>query len=85
VVVLAAGCGSSSKSSSTQLCGDVASVQSSVQALKNVSIVQNGVSSLQSALDKVKTDASKRLTRPEPSSSRKSTRWSRRSLYSIRR
>lgn len=56
--VVVTGC-SSSRSSSQKLCDDVASLQSSVQALQDVDIVRNGVSSLQSALDQVKSNASK--------------------------
>jgi len=58
VLALLAGCGSSSKSSSSSLCNDVDSLQSSVQQLKSVDVAKNGTSSLQSALDKVKSDAS---------------------------
>jgi hypothetical protein len=56
LAVLATGC---SGSSSAALCDDAASLRASVAALQHVDIVKNGVSSLQSALDQVKADASK--------------------------
>lgn len=55
LVTLAAGCGSDNKSSS--LCKNLQALESSVQELKNVDVVKNGTSSLQSALDNVKRDA----------------------------
>jgi gas vesicle protein len=43
----------------SSLCSDVDALKSSTQDLKNVDVVQNGTSALQSALDQVKSDASK--------------------------
>jgi hypothetical protein len=42
----------------SSLCSDVDALKSSTQELKNVDVVQNGTSALQSAYDKVKSDAS---------------------------
>ena len=48
-------CGDDDDSSS--LCNDVDSLESSVQALGDVDVVQNGTSELRSALDDVQSDA----------------------------
>jgi uncharacterized phage infection (PIP) family protein YhgE len=53
VALLLGACGSSKPA----YCTDLNNLKQSVQALGNVNPVQNGVSSLTAALDKVKTDA----------------------------
>ena len=53
-VALVGGCGGK-----PAVCGDVDSLKSSLQALKKVNVVKNGTSSLQSAVNKVKSDAQK--------------------------
>jgi biopolymer transport protein ExbB/TolQ len=60
-IAIAAGC-SSSKSggnSASTLCSDLNQLQSAVQQLKQVDIVKNGTSSLQTALNNVKQSAAK--------------------------
>jgi hypothetical protein len=47
----------STSPTTSALCKNVDALKSSVQELKNVDIVQNGVSSLRSALDDVQSDA----------------------------
>ena len=51
-----------SASSSPSLCDDSQALQSSVQDLKDVNVVENGTSSLQSAVTKVKDDADTLVT-----------------------
>jgi outer membrane murein-binding lipoprotein Lpp len=58
IAIALAAC-SSSGDKSDSLCSDVNSLQSSVQQLKDVDVVKNGTSALQSALDKVKQSAAK--------------------------
>jgi len=53
VGLLVAGCGSSKP----DYCGDLTNLKGSVQGLGSVNVVQNGVSSLTTAIDKVKSDA----------------------------
>lgn len=54
VTAVLAGCGSSSKPA---YCTNVANLKSSVKALPSTNVVQNGVSSLESAVTKVLTNA----------------------------
>ncbi len=54
VILALQGCGSSKPS----YCSAVSTLKQSVQQLKNVDVVQNGTSSLKTAVDKIKTDAS---------------------------
>ncbi|HEY7008175.1 MAG TPA: hypothetical protein VH395_04510 [Jatrophihabitantaceae bacterium] len=58
-IALAAGCSSSGGNSSSTLCSDVKSLQSATQQLKQVDVVKDGTSSLQTALDNVKQSAAK--------------------------
>jgi hypothetical protein len=51
---LAAGCGSSSKPS---YCSSLSNLETSIKALPNVEVVKNGTSALESALQKVQSDA----------------------------
>ncbi len=53
-LVLVAGCGGSSKPA---YCSSVANLKTSVQALTNVNVVQNGLSSVKSAVQKIQSDA----------------------------
>ena len=54
VAVALAGCGGSSKPS---YCSAVSSLESSIKAVPTTDVVQNGLSSLQSAVTKVENDA----------------------------
>jgi putative NADH-flavin reductase len=54
VAAVLAGCGSASKPS---YCADVANLKTSIKALPQTNVVQNGVSSLESAVSKVQKDA----------------------------
>jgi hypothetical protein len=66
-IMIAAGCSSSGSgggggggsTSSSSLCSDVNQLQSSLQDLKQVEVVKNGTSSLQTALNNVKQSATK--------------------------
>ncbi len=53
-LVLIAGCGGSSKPA---YCSSVSNLKSSVQDISNVNVVQNGLSSLKTAAQKIETDA----------------------------
>ncbi len=54
LVAVLAGCGSSSKPA---YCTNVDNLKSSVKALPNTNVVQNGLSSLETAVTKVETNA----------------------------
>jgi putative NADH-flavin reductase len=54
VTAVLAGCGSTSKPT---YCTDVANLKTSIKALPQTNVVQNGVSSLESAVSKVQNDA----------------------------
>ena len=53
-LVLVAGCGGSSKPA---YCSSVANLKTSVQDLSNVNVVQNGLTSVKSAVQKIQSDA----------------------------
>jgi uncharacterized lipoprotein YehR (DUF1307 family) len=57
LVAVLAGCGSSSNNSKPAYCTNVDNLKSSVKALPNTDVVQNGVSSLKTAVTKVETNA----------------------------
>ncbi len=54
VTAALAGCGSSSKPA---YCTNVENLKASIKALPNTNVVQNGVSALETAVNKVNTDA----------------------------